>query len=131
MTKFVIGYEENTLAITDTLTDAVEYLLSLVEENAYENFLYEINYYGNDMEEYIEVMRDPDMPFYAIEMNRNNQINQIHGYCNKWLGCDPDVIPTVVRWLRKNNIKCDEKILTCKSTGYCATREYVPMPVVK
>lgn len=71
----------------------------------------------------------PDTPFYAIEM-RNNTIVQIHGRCNKWLGCNPEVIPTVVRWLRKNKIKCDEKILTCASTGYCAINQYVPMPVV-
>lgn len=85
---------------------------------------------GNTNLFFIRKKSDPDTPFYAIEMNRNNQINQIHGYCNKWLGCDPDVIPTVIRWLRKNNIKCDDKILTCKSTGYGAINEYVPMPVV-
>lgn len=70
------------------------------------------------------------IPFYAIEMNRDKNIVQIHGNCNKWLGCDPDAIPTVVRWLRKNGITCREQILTCKATGYGACNDYVPMPVV-
>lgn len=73
---------------------------------------------------------EPDAPFYAIEMNNNNVIVQIHGYANAWLGNNPDAIPTVVRWLRKNGVKCDQKILTCKAKGYCAINEYVPMPVV-
>ena len=73
---------------------------------------------------------EPEIPFYAIEMNNSDVIIQIHGNCNSWLGNHPEAIPTVVRWLRKNNIKCDEKILTCKSKGYCSTNEYVPMPVV-
>ena len=79
---------------------------------------------------FIRKKSDPTMPFYAIEMNNGKDIIQIHGYCNKWLGNDPEVIPTVVRWLRKNKIKCDQKILTCSSTGYCATPNYVAMPVV-
>lgn len=72
----------------------------------------------------------PDTPFYAIEMNNAKNIVQIHGYCNKWLGNDPDAIPTVIRWLRKNGIKCSDEILTCKSTGYGSTRQFVQMPVV-
>ena len=73
---------------------------------------------------------DPTTPFYAIEMNNSNVIVQIHGYANSWLGNNPEAIPTVVRWLRKNKIKCDEKILTCKAKGYCSVNDYVPMPVV-
>ena len=69
-------------------------------------------------------------PFYAIEMNNFKSIVQIHGYCNKWLGNNPEAIPTVIRWLRKNGITCSDKILTCKSTGYGSVNDYVPMPVV-
>lgn len=72
----------------------------------------------------------PDMPFYAIEMNNNKKIIQIHGFGNKWLGNDPEAIPTVIRWLRKHGISCTDEILTCKSHGYCAVNEYVPMPIV-
>lgn len=73
---------------------------------------------------------DEDKPFYAIEMNNDKHIVQIHGFGNKWLGNDADAIPTVIRWLRKHGIKCDDKILTCKATGYGARNDYVPMPVV-
>lgn len=71
-----------------------------------------------------------DAPFYAIEMNNANVIVQIHGHSNKWLGNNPEAIPTVVRWLRKHNIKCDEKILTCTARGYGRTNEYITMPQV-
>lgn len=79
---------------------------------------------------FLRTKERPDAPFYAIEMNNAKNIVQIHGYCNKWLGNDPDAIPTVIRWLRKNGITCRDEILTCKSTGYGSSREYVPMPVV-
>jgi hypothetical protein len=71
-----------------------------------------------------------EMPFYAIEMNNDKKIIQIHGFGNKWLGNDPEAIPTVIRWLRKHGINCTDEILTCKSHGYCAVNEYVPMPIV-
>lgn len=73
---------------------------------------------------------DPTTPFYAIEMNNNMVVSQIHGYCNKWLGNNPEAIPTVVRWMRKSGIKCDQKILTCTATGYGSNNSYIPMPVV-
>ena len=71
-----------------------------------------------------------NVPFYAIEMNNNKIIVQIHGHSNKWLGNNPEAIPTVVRWLRRNGIKCDDKILTCTARGYGRTNEYIEMPVV-
>lgn len=73
---------------------------------------------------------DESAPFYAIEMNNSKVIVQIHGHSNKWLGNNPEAIPTVVRWLRKNGIKCDDKILTCTARGYGRTNEYITMPVV-
>jgi hypothetical protein len=73
---------------------------------------------------------DETTPFYAIEMNTHKSIVQIHGFGNKWLGNDPDAIPTVIRWLRKHDIKCDASILTCTARGYGKTADYVPMPVV-
>lgn len=72
----------------------------------------------------------PEAPFYAIEMDSTKRIVQIHGMCNKWLGNNPEAIPTVIRWLRKNGIKCDDRILTCKAMGYSSVNDYVPMPVV-
>ena len=73
---------------------------------------------------------DATVPFYAIEMNTNKVIVQIHGFGNKWLGNDPDAIPTVVRWLRKHDIKCDDAILTCTARGYSRTTDYIEMPIV-
>ena len=73
---------------------------------------------------------EPNKPFYAIEMSGSKNIVQIHGFGNKWLGNDPDAIPTVIRWMRKHDIKCSKEILTCKATGYGMSREFVPMPVV-
>ena len=72
----------------------------------------------------------PNTPFYAIEM-RDGNIIQIHGFGNKWLGNNPEAIPTVVRWLRKYNINCDQHILTCTATGYSRNGTYIPMPVVE
>jgi hypothetical protein len=72
---------------------------------------------------------NPDKPFYAIEMNRD-AIVQIHGFGNKWLGNNPEAIPTVIRWLRKNGISCSKEILTCTARGYSRVNSYVAMPVV-
>lgn len=73
---------------------------------------------------------DPTTPFYAIEMDNSKVIVQIHGFGNKWLGNNPEAIPTVVRWLRKHNIKCDNSILTCTARGYTSNYNYIPMPIV-
>ena len=73
---------------------------------------------------------EPDAPFYAIEMTNGNVINQIHGFGNKWLGNNPEAIPTVIRWLRKNGIRCTDHILTCTATGYGSNSNHVAMPVV-
>lgn len=71
---------------------------------------------------------EPDEPFFAIEMKNDKHIQQIHGKCNKWLGCNPEAVPTVMRWLRKNGIRCDTKILTCTATGYGRTNTYIELP---
>lgn len=73
---------------------------------------------------------DPDKSFYTIELTNSNNIQQIHGFGNRWLGNDADAIPTVVRWLRKNNITCTEHILTNTSEHYGATSSKVDMPIV-
>ena len=73
---------------------------------------------------------DEETPFYAIQMNNDRHIVQIHGSCNRWLGNNPEAIPTVMRWLRANDIKCDKHILTCKSTGYGRISDCVALPVI-
>jgi hypothetical protein len=73
---------------------------------------------------------DENTPFYAIEMSNAKVIKQIHGFGNKWLGNNREAIPTVVRWLRKHGIKCDNTILTCTARGYTSNYDYIPMPIV-
>lgn len=73
---------------------------------------------------------NPDTPFYAIEMDTHKTIVQIHGTNNRWLGNNPEAIPTVIRWLRKHNIKCADTILTCNSVGYSRSSTHVEMPTV-
>jgi hypothetical protein len=64
-------------------------------------------------------------------MNNDKQIVQIHGFGNRWLGNNPEAIPTVIRWLRKNGIICKDTILTCTASGYSSVNDYVPMPIVE
>lgn len=81
---------------------------------------------------------EPDKPFYTIEVGievltdtvSELRISQIHGFGNRWLGNDPEAIPTVVRWLRQNGIECDRAILTSTSTQYGMGRNFIKMPEV-
>lgn len=66
MTKFVVGYEDDICAITDTFSDAIELLFSMVEEDAYISFLYEINKYGTSIEEIKEFYQYPTKDFQTI-----------------------------------------------------------------
>lgn len=61
---------------------------------------------------------DPTTSFYTIEIRNDNTIAQIHGFGNKWLGNDPEAIPTVMRWLRANNLSCSDTILLSTAKGY-------------
>lgn len=79
---------------------------------------------------FLRKKEEEGVPFYAIEVDNSKRVVQIHGYCNRWLGCEPDAIPTVIRWLRENEIYCSDDILTCKATGYGRVSDYVEMPVV-
>ena len=81
---------------------------------------------------------EPDKPFYTIEVGievltdtvSELRISQIHGFGNRWMGNDPEAIPTVVRWLRQNGIECDRAILTSTSTQYGMGRNFIKMPEV-
>lgn len=81
---------------------------------------------------------EPDKPFYTIEVDigvvdgkvAGLRIRQIHGFGNRWLGNDPEAIPTVVRWLRTNNVQCNEAILTSTSTQYYVGSKFIKMPEV-
>ena len=84
---------------------------------------------GNTTILFLRRKSEPDKSFYTIEVNRNNII-QIHGFGNRWLGCNPEAIPTVARWLKKNGIHCTDQILRSKATGYCGNSDLVPMPAI-
>lgn len=72
---------------------------------------------------------EPDKPFYTIEI-RNKNIMQIHGFGNCWLGCNPEAIPTVARWLKINDVCCSDQILRGTARGYCGNNILVPMPEI-
>ena len=63
---------------------------------------------------------DPTTSFYTIEIGNNDNIIQIHGFGNKWLGNNPEAIPTVMRWLAANNLMCSDEILLSTAKGYCS-----------
>ena len=85
---------------------------------------------GNTTILFLRKKSAPDKSFYTIELTKGNAIQQIHGFGNRWIGNDPDAIPTVIRWLRKNNIRCNQSILTSTATGYANIGSYIEMPVV-
>lgn len=72
--------------------------------------------------------------FYTIEvkaLGAGFEVIQIHGFGNKWLGNNPEAIPCVYHWAKKNNIKIPDTVLRSTSTtygGYGA--KLVDMPVV-
>ena len=81
---------------------------------------------------FLRKKEDPDQSFMTIEVC-NDEVVQIHGYANRWLGsCEEtiDAIPFVLKWLVEKNIKCSKKILTSTATGYCSNESYISLPKV-
>ncbi len=74
---------------------------------------------------------DPTTSFYTIEIRNDNSIQQIHGFGNKWLGNNPEAIPTVMRWLAANNLRCSDEILLSTAKGYCSgSAPLVEKPII-
>lgn len=74
---------------------------------------------------------DPTTSFYTIEIGNNDNIVQIHGFGNKWLGNNPEAIPTVMRWLAANNLHCTDQILLSTAKGYhCGNAAMVEKPII-
>ena len=67
---------------------------------------------------FLRKKRSESTPFYTIEINNNNEVVQIHGKYNRWLGNDPEAIPFVYEYLTKINAKFDKKQLLNTGTGY-------------
>lgn len=54
MIKYLVGYEETPDLVVGTRADAEEYILSLVEEAAYEDYVADVLYYDMTTAEHIE-----------------------------------------------------------------------------
>lgn len=62
----------------------------------------------------------PNIPFYTIEV-RDNRVVQIHGRSNKWLGCNPECIPFVKKWLEDRGINYEKRVLLETATHYSSS----------
>lgn len=62
-----------------------------------------------------------DIPFFTIEVNNHNEIIQIHGLYNRWLGNEPDAVKFVINWIHEKEIKCPVNIVLNKGQGYSAS----------
>ena len=67
----------------------------------------------------------PNVPFYTIEI-KHNQVIQIHGMCNRWLGNNPEAVPFMYRYLKQLGVNFDEKMLLNCGAGYSASSTYLP-----
>lgn len=64
-----------------------------------------------------------DVPFYTIEIDNGNNVIQIHGYGNRWLGNNPEVVSFVYTYLNKIGANYDNKLLLNKGIGYGASND--------
>ena len=64
-----------------------------------------------------------DVPFYTIEIDNGNNVIQIHGYGNRWLGNNPEVVSFVYTYLNKIGAIYDNKLLLNKGIGYSASND--------
>lgn len=78
--------------------------------------------HGNTNIIFLRKKDTPDESFYTIEV-KNDQIVQIHGSHNKWLGNDPEAIPFVWKWIKDRGFNCPDYILLNKGAGYCKGTE--------
>lgn len=64
---------------------------------------------------------DIDIPFFTIEVSNSNEIIQIHGLYNRWLGNEPEAVKFVINWIREKGIRCPVNIILNKGQGYSAS----------
>ena len=64
---------------------------------------------------------DIEIPFYTIEVSNGNEIIQIHGLYNRWLGNDPDAVNFIINWIHEKGIKCPVNIVLNKGQGYSSS----------
>ena len=64
---------------------------------------------------------DIDIPFFTIEVSNSNEIIQIHGLYNRWLGNEPEAVKFVINWIREKGIRCPVNIVLNKGQGYSSS----------
>lgn len=64
---------------------------------------------------------DIEIPFFTIEVSNSNEIIQIHGLYNRWLGNEPEAVKFVINWIREKGIRCPVNIVLNKGQGYSAS----------
>jgi hypothetical protein len=136
MEKFQEKRRENLYEDDEYMITIPEKLSELSEEGVTQRIC--IGSYINSYAEgrgniyFLRKKEAPKTPFFAIE-EKNGNIVQIHGYCNKWLGADDEsfaAVPFVMRWLKKCGFTCKKEILTCRSIGYHQTNSYRELPTI-
>lgn len=65
--------------------------------------------------------KEIDIPFFTIEVNNHNEIIQIHGLYNRWLGNEPDAVKFAINWIHEKGIRCPVNIVLNKGQGYSAS----------
>ena len=46
-----------------------------------------------------------EKPFFTVEITNDDTIQQIHGFCNRNVDTEPDLINFIVKWMENNNLK--------------------------
>ena len=62
-----------------------------------------------------------EIPFFTIEVNNHNEVIQIHGLYNRWLGNEPDAVKFAINWIHEKGIRCPVNIVLNKGQGYSAS----------
>ena len=65
--------------------------------------------------------KEIDIPFFTVEVNNYNEVIQIHGLYNRWLGNEPDAVKFVINWIHEKGINCPVNIVLNKGQGYSAS----------
>ena len=84
---------------------------------------------GNTNLLFVRKISEPNKPFLAIELDNNKRIRQIHGKHNSWVAAvDPNVVPVLYRWIAKNKLQCEDRILLLQATSYGGQGTWLPKP---
>lgn len=81
---------------------------------------------------FLRNVNDIKKPFYTIEV-KDNELVQIHGFANKWLGSENNIelIQFVINWLNERNISYKKNILLNKSNSYGGSAECIDAKLFK